>query len=244
MSKFIFIIRHAQTNMNVEEVFYDNYIDEHDVPINQTGIKQAKLTAKYLSKYKLDIIYTSPRLRCKQTSTYIADKNECDIVETPLLLEGKAGKFHGVKQSDMMAISQQDTDFMALYKKREQMEPISRSLFYNEYNKLLDIIRLRDGESSMLKRMKGYNSFVNQIMASKHKKIGIVGHSGTVSGLIMTIFGLEQFKSAGKLFDKYGNCTITCIMYSRRNPFTNVVGDYKFYLITHPNNEHLQKMYM
>lgn len=243
MSKLIFIIRHAQTDLNVEEVYYDNHIEEHDISINEVGLKQAKFTANYLKQYKLDIMYCSPRLRCIQTANVIAKKVECKVVENPLLLESKAGKFHGIKHSAIMELSQQDTEFMKLYNERERMEPIARSLYYNKYNKMLDVIKKRDGESSLLKLMKGYDLFVKNIIKSKHKRIGIVGHSGTVSGLIMTIFGLEKFKSMGKIVDKYGNCTITCILYSKKNPFTNIVGDYKFYLITHPNNEHLQKMY-
>ena len=244
MSKLIFIVRHAQTDMNVEEVYYDNHIDEHDVPINDIGIKQAKLTSAYLAKYKPDIIHSSPRLRCLQTSNIIAKKSECDIVKNPLLLEGKAGKFHGVKHSKIMELSQQDVEFMKLYNDREKMEPIARSLHFYEYNKELDMLKVRDGESSLIKRLKGYDKFVKEIISSKYKRICIVGHSGTISGLINVICGLERFKSAGKIVDKYGNCSITCILYSKKNPFTHTfTQDYKFYLITHPNNEHLQKMY-
>lgn len=244
MSKLIFIVRHAQTDMNAEEVYYDNHIDEHNVPINQTGIKQARLTATYLAQYKPDIIYSSPRLRCLQTSNIIAKKAECSVVENDKLLEGKAGKFHGVKHSKIMELSQQDAEFMKLYNDREKLEPIARSLNFYDYNKELDMIKVRDGESSLIKRLKGYDKFVKDIMSSKHKRICVVGHSGTVSGLIAIMCGLGQFKSAGKIIDKYGNCTITCILYSRKNPFTKIMGDYKFYLITHPNNEHLQKMYL
>ena len=243
MSKLIFIVRHAQTDMNVDEVYYDNHIDEHDVPINQTGIKQSRLTASYLTQYKPDIIYSSPRLRCVQTSSIIVKKTKCPIVGSSLLLEGKAGKFHGVKQSKIMELSQQDDKFMKLYNKREKLEPIARSLNFYDYNKELDILKVQDGESSLLKLLKGYDKFIKTIIASKHKRICIVGHSGTVSGLISIMCGMERFKSAGKIVDKHGNCTITCILYSRRNPFTKIIGDYKFYLITHPNNEHLQKMY-
>lgn len=177
MSKLIFIIRHAQTDLNVEEVYYDNHIEEHDISINETGIRQAKFTANYLKHYKPDIMYSSPRLRCIQTSNIIAKKVECKVVENPLLLESKAGKFHGIKHSTIMELSQQDTEFMKLYNERERMEPIARSLYYNKYNKMLDVIKKRDGESSLLKLMKGYDLFVNNIIKSKHKRIGIVGHS-------------------------------------------------------------------
>jgi broad specificity phosphatase PhoE len=247
MSKWIFIVRHAQTDMNAEEVYYDNHIDEHDIPINMVGQKQAKLTAKYLSNIcdklgNFDTIISSPRLRCVETATAISNRSNNSIITDDRLLEGKAGKFHGVKHSEMISISQQDREFMKLYNERSSMEPIARALYYKEYNEQLDVMRVRDGESSLLKRMKGYNKFINQIIASKHKRICIVGHSGTLNGLLQIMIGTEKVQN-GKIVDKFGNCAITCILYSKKNPFIGTNGDYKFYLITAPNNEHLQKMY-
>jgi probable phosphoglycerate mutase len=61
----IILARHGQTEWNVEEVFRGRI----DVELNQTGLKQAELLAKYLSGQKIEAVYSSPLKRALKTAS-------------------------------------------------------------------------------------------------------------------------------------------------------------------------------
>ncbi len=63
----IYFIRHGQTNDNLIKI----YTGQKDVPLNETGIKQAQDTAETLKDIKFDICYCSPLIRAKQTCEQI-----------------------------------------------------------------------------------------------------------------------------------------------------------------------------
>jgi broad specificity phosphatase PhoE len=70
MSTAILIIRHGETAWNLNEIFRGTY----DVPLNEYGKQQAKLTAQSLKRMKIDAAYTSPLSRAKE-SAEIATKS-------------------------------------------------------------------------------------------------------------------------------------------------------------------------
>lgn len=60
----IFFVRHGRTDYN------DNFLmcgGDVDVPINETGKQQAKMTADLLKNEKIDLVYCSPLVRAKET---------------------------------------------------------------------------------------------------------------------------------------------------------------------------------
>jgi len=63
----LFLIRHGQTSWNVEGRYQGN----NDIELNQVGIKQAKLAAKYLSRVEFANIYSSPLKRTLYTAEKI-----------------------------------------------------------------------------------------------------------------------------------------------------------------------------
>ena len=70
----IYFVRHGQTKANKNGLIFGQW----DLPLNQTGIKQAKKTAEKLAKIarkeKIDAILCSPLTRTKQTASIIAKK--------------------------------------------------------------------------------------------------------------------------------------------------------------------------
>jgi len=65
----IILARHGETEWNVEEVFRGRI----DVELNETGLKQAELLGEYLSKLKIEKVYSSPLKRALRTAHGIAD---------------------------------------------------------------------------------------------------------------------------------------------------------------------------
>lgn len=59
----IYFVRHGQTDDNINDIL----TGQNDVPLNQTGIKQAKLAAEELKNVKFDVVYCSLLSRVKNT---------------------------------------------------------------------------------------------------------------------------------------------------------------------------------
>ena len=93
----IILARHGETKWNVEEVFRGRT----DIELNQTGIKQAELLAKYLSKHKIDAIYSSPLKRAVKTAETIAGYHGLDIKVAPGLIDFDCGDWHGLLRQEV-----------------------------------------------------------------------------------------------------------------------------------------------
>ena len=93
----LFLIRHGQTSWNVE----GRYQGDHDIELNQVGIKQAKLAAKYLSRVKFANIYSSPLKRTLYTAEKIKGRRDLKIKVRDDLKEINFGKWEGLKFSEI-----------------------------------------------------------------------------------------------------------------------------------------------
>ncbi len=93
----IFLVRHGQTDWNKNHVIQGQHTD---VPLNETGIQQAKDRAKAFKDFKFDKIYTSPLKRAKQTAQIIAEA--CGMeepVEDVRFIERDFGPIDGTKST-------------------------------------------------------------------------------------------------------------------------------------------------
>lgn len=95
----IILARHGETEWNVEEVFRGRI----DVELNETGLRQAELLAEYLSKRKIDAIYSSPLRRAVKTAEIIASHHRLDIKITPGLIDFDCGEWHGLLRQEVKA---------------------------------------------------------------------------------------------------------------------------------------------
>jgi alpha-ribazole phosphatase len=96
MSVKLFLIRHGQTLWNRE----GRYQGDRDIDLTEEGIRQASLTAEYLSDVKFSGIYSSPLKRAADTANIINEKNKeknLKIIIRDNLKEMHFGKWEGMK---------------------------------------------------------------------------------------------------------------------------------------------------
>lgn len=92
------LIRHGEAESNISGIV--SYATGNIVPVTQKGIEQIKLAAKGLKDKKIDLIYTSPFMRTRQTADMIAeiiDLPKVNIIEDDRLIDLNAGIFEGKK---------------------------------------------------------------------------------------------------------------------------------------------------
>jgi len=80
----IYIVRHGQTNSNIE----NKLLGVADEDINETGIGQAKKAKENLRNKKIDVCFSSPLKRTKQTASIICEDNFPIIIDERLLERG------------------------------------------------------------------------------------------------------------------------------------------------------------
>ena len=101
--KEIYFIRHGETEYNKIKINQGSKIDSI---LNDTGIKQSKLTGKYLNEFRqkdnfFDCIISSNLKRAYQTANIIADEIDYKekIIKQDILKEVDNGKLSGLDKN-------------------------------------------------------------------------------------------------------------------------------------------------
>jgi len=97
----IYLIRHGETDWNLER----KYQGHEDIPLNSTGIKQAKIIAENLNDNQFSALYSSDLTRAIQTAQEVAKKVNLPIVTYPELREINQGDWEGKYIKDVLAAS-------------------------------------------------------------------------------------------------------------------------------------------
>lgn len=87
----LIVVRHGETAWNV-----DTRIQGHlDIPLNATGLWQARQLGDALAGEAISAIYTSDLLRARRTAQAVADATGAALVDEPGLRERAFGAFQG-----------------------------------------------------------------------------------------------------------------------------------------------------
>lgn len=97
MEKTIYLMRHGETEMNRRECLQGQI----DCELNETGINEAKNTARILQKagIRFDAVYTSPLKRAAKTAEIAA--GGCPVTVEPLITEMHFGSYEGMPYRDI-----------------------------------------------------------------------------------------------------------------------------------------------
>ena len=93
----IILARHGETDFNAREIFRGRA----DVPLNETGLKQARLLGEYLSREKIDVIYSSPLPRAVQTAEAVAAHHRREVNINDNLNDIDCGEWQGLSVSEV-----------------------------------------------------------------------------------------------------------------------------------------------
>src|SRR5208282_5453122 len=86
------LLRHGQTPMSVQK----RYAGRLDVPLTDTGIRQATAAAKRLAGAGIDVIVTSPLLRATRTAQEVAAVTGAPVVTDEGFRETDFGAWEGL----------------------------------------------------------------------------------------------------------------------------------------------------
>lgn len=98
----ILMVRHGETDYNKNRLVQGHT----DIPLNETGIAQAKEAAAKLAGYDIAAAYSSPMERAYDTCRYMLDgssNSELEITKDIRILEKHYGKFEGATYEEWHA---------------------------------------------------------------------------------------------------------------------------------------------
>ncbi len=242
----VFIVRHAQTQNNVDGVRYDNYEPNEYYPITERGKLQAIDTGKYLKKFgNFDVIYSSPRHRCLQTAELIIKEIKFDgkVIKTDKLLEQKAGIANGLTRDEIKDLVKKNETLTSMRKKiNDEFNPFTKMMLLKIYNDAY--VKYMGIPTSWEDKLNNYREFLENISKTNYKRILVIGHSGTIEGMTKILTNLPAFGgdtivipreyhvgSSKNLYEK-GNCMLMAML----------MNNSKFQLIIPPNNLHLEEL--
>jgi len=94
----LILIRHGESEANRQDVF----AGQIDPDLQNKGLKQAQVTAKYIAEnYQVDKIYASDLQRAYKTALCLAEVTGLDVIADKQLREINAGKWEGMKFKDL-----------------------------------------------------------------------------------------------------------------------------------------------
>lgn len=172
----LYIVRHGQTDYNKMGIIQG----VSDIPLNETGVRQAEKLKLTIDKLNIDLVISSPLVRTKQTATILVKNRKIKIIYDNRLLERGFGILEGkgIEEYDAPSYWNYKLD----YNIGENVEKISQ-LFIRTNNFLQDI-------------------------KSKYqdKNILIVSHGATIRALHFNIVGFN--KNHNFLTFKVPNCSL------------------------------------
>ncbi len=96
----IYLVRHGQTAWNKEEIFRGRT----DVPLDETGQKQAALAGQYFREMEIHAIYSSPLARARETAQAIARILNLKVEPLEAMIDMSFGKWEGHAHQEIRKI--------------------------------------------------------------------------------------------------------------------------------------------
>lgn len=168
--KRLFIVRHGETDYNVE----GRWQGVMETPLNARGRQQAALLAEHLASEPIGAIYSSPLARAFDTAQTVGYRLDVPVLRDERLRELELGIFQGMT-SDELTVRHPDD-------------------FSQWRTGAMDYI-VPGGESRQMTQDRAYAAFLDICDQTQAESALIVSHGGTLRLLLTKLFGPDQYLS-------------------------------------------------
>jgi broad specificity phosphatase PhoE len=162
----IYLVRHGQTAWNKEEIFRGR----SDVPLDETGKRQAELAGEYLKERKIHAIYSSPLARARETALRIASFFSLDVQPLPGMIDMSFGEWEG---RPLAEIRRTEADL------------------YRQWRESPQHVKFRGGESLDQVSVRAMTALEDLIGREPEKNLIVVSHRVVNKVIICGILGID-----------------------------------------------------
>ena len=97
----LILVRHGRTNLN-RPGKHERLRAWLDVPLSEEGLEEAEETARLVSKYQVEKIFSSSLRRALQTANAISQQSKANVIPTKSLRPWNLGAFAGQKVHELL----------------------------------------------------------------------------------------------------------------------------------------------
>ncbi len=163
----IFLVRHGQTAWNVGEIFRGRA----DVPLDETGLKEADLAGEALKDETIHAIYSSPLKRSVQTAEGIAKYQKLPVQTLEAIIDISYGEWEGKENAEV-----------------KQKYPDLYKLWLTEPHK----VRFPGGETLDEVRTRTMNAIEELVKKHQGESIVLVAHRVPNKVISCAVLGLDN----------------------------------------------------
>ena len=163
----VYLVRHGQTAWNKEEIFRGRT----DVPLDETGLRQAELVGQYFKGMKIHGIFASSLSRAWQTAEKVAEFHDLKVQPLEGILDMSFGNWEG--------------------RPHQEIREIDRKT-YRQWVETPHLVRLPGGESLDDVRVRAMAAIEEVIRTHAGKTLILVTHRVVNKVLICGILGLDN----------------------------------------------------
>jgi probable phosphoglycerate mutase len=163
----IYLVRHGQTAWNREEIFRGRT----DIPLDETGLRQAELAAEYFKEMKIHRVYSSPLSRAWETGCKIAQLHSLNVEPLEGIIDLSFGNWEGRSHKEIQRNDQET---------------------YRQWREEPHRVKLPGGESLDDLRIRAMASLEEVIRTHHGKTLVLVSHRVVNKVLICGILGLDN----------------------------------------------------
>ena len=167
MMTSIYLVRHGQTAWNKEEIFRGRT----DVPLDETGLKQAELAGQYFKGIEIHAIYSSPLSRAWQTAQKIAQIQTVKVEPLEGILDMSFGDWEGHAHQEIRKMDNET---------------------YRQWVESPHLVKLPGGESLDDVRGRAMAALEEVLRKHSEKTIVLVSHRVVCKVMICAILGLDN----------------------------------------------------
>lgn len=194
MTKVIFV-RHGETLWNQSK----RYQGHSDIPLNETGIEQAKKVAKRLAGEKIHGIYSSDLLRAVQTGKIIGEEHDVEPVMVKEFREVNFGMWEGLSYEAIMA--EWPEVLSAIYERPGSVQIPGGESFYDVQERTI-------------------RGLTKCLLSHQDETIIVVSHGGTMRVLLCDALGLpienmwslQQDSTAINIIEYFGTTKVVSLV--------------------------------
>lgn len=191
----LLLIRHGVTDWNQAR----RWQGHADIPLNETGRRQAEALARRLADWPLEALISSDLQRCRQTAVAIAAHHPLQPEFDPLWRERDVGAFSGLTGAEVK------NRFPHLW-------PHGRGL-----------VDPPEGESYLALRQRAWQAYQKVLAAHTGRTVAVVSHGGLLHVLIGQLIGLEE--AAYGRFSLRGNTGLSMVEVTAAGPVITRLND-------------------
>lgn len=174
-------VRHGETDYNLNGRWQGTL----DIPLNETGRKQAQLAAEALAAFPIGLVYSSDLSRAYETAQVIAEAHSREIVKDVRLREISLGSFQGLTRQEIASTY-----------------PLEYTYWQNS-----DKYVVPNGESRLQLQAR-VMSFWGELLACDCEQVVVVTHGGTIRWLLNA---LAPQAILAKSIENTSITTLTCV---------------------------------